>query len=318
MEGNAEEVEAQADKAPSLDVTFVFIQAERSSNFDASKIGNFAFGVMDFFKDEPIMPRNQAVKDSAELMTAIYDRAQNFKHGNPACRLFYVTTGRWQGDANLEARRSQTETDLRATNLFRNVEFQCLGADGVQKLYSLTKNAISREFTFTNRTVVPEIDGVSEAYLGFIPAPAFLKIVTDEDGDIIKSIFYDNVRDWQDYNPVNTEIRDTLDSDHKDRFVLMNNGVTIIARTLRPTGNRFYIEDFQIVNGCQTSHVLAGASDKLDDSVMIPLRLIGTQQEDVIESIIHATNRQTEVKREQFLAATDVAKKNGDIFRLVS
>src|SRR5262249_11325761 len=93
------------------------------------------------------------------------------------------------------------------------------------------------------------------------------------------------------------------------RFVLMNNGVTIIARTLRPTGNRFFIEDFQVVNGCQTSHVLADAREKADESVMIPLRLIGTQDEDVIRSIIHATNRQTEVKREQFLAITDFAKK---------
>src|SRR5262249_42925483 len=129
------------------------------------------------------------------------------------------------------------------------------------------------------------------------------------DGDIIKTIFYDNVRDWQTYNPVNSEIRETLDSAHKDRFVLMNNGITIIARTLRPTGNRFYIEDFQVVNGCQTSHVLADSREKADDSVMIPLRLIGTQDEDVIRSIIHATNRQTEVKREQFLAITDFAKK---------
>lgn len=299
----------QAEKAGSLDVTFIFVQAERSSSFEAAKIGNFSFGVMDFFKDVHVLPRNKAVKEAAEIMSAVYSQAQKFKHGNPICRLFYITTGRWQGDANLETRRSQTETDLKATNLFRDVEFQCIGADGIQKLYSLTKNAISREFTFTNRTVVPEIEGVSEAYLGFVDASTFRHIVTDEDGDIIKSIFYDNVRDWQDYNPVNKEIRETLDSNHKDRFVLMNNGVTIIARTLRPTGNRFYIEDFQIVNGCQTSHVLAAAPDKADKSVMIPLRLIGTQNEDVIESIIHATNRQTEVKREQFLAATDVAKK---------
>jgi AIPR protein len=88
----------------------------------------------------------------------------------------------------------------------------------------------------------------------------------------------------------------------------MNNGVTIIARTIRPTGNRFYIEDFQIVNGCQTSHVLADQKSLIDDTVMVPLRLIGTQDEEVIRSIIHATNRQTEVKREQFLAITDFSK----------
>ena len=199
--------------------------------------------------------------------------------------------------------------------MFREVEFLCIGADAIQKLYRQTKNALSREFTFTNRTVVPEISGVSEAYLGYIPIPTFLSLVTDEDGDIIKSIFYDNVRDWQDYNEVNTEIKNTLQSDHKTRFVLMNNGVTIIARTLRPTGNRFYIEDFQVVNGCQTSHVLADAGKEVDASVMVPLRLIGTQDEDVIESIIHATNRQTVVKREQFLAVTDFAKKLELFFR---
>lgn len=65
------------------------------------------------------------------------------------------------------------------------------------------------------------------------------------------------MRDWQDYNPVNSEMKQTLASDTlRARFALMNNGVTIIAKTLRTTGNRFYIEDYQIVNGCQTSHVL--------------------------------------------------------------
>jgi len=74
-----------------------------------------------------------------------------------------------------------------------------------------------------------------------------------------KSIFYENVRDWQEYNSVNSEIKGSLESEpQKARFALMNNGVTIIAKTLRATGNRFHIEDFQIVNGCQ--------SVRLDDS----------------------------------------------------
>jgi hypothetical protein len=312
---DVESFEDHAERAGSLDVTFIFVQAERSAAFQTAKIGQFGFGVMDFFKEKPVLPQNDSVKEAASIMSSVYQRSSKFKHGNPACRLFYVTTGRWQSDAQLEARRTAVETDLNGTGLFREVEFLCIGADGIQKLYSQTKNALSREFTFTNRTVVPEIAGVSEAYLGFIPAPTFLSLVTDEDGDIIKSIFYDNVRDWQDFNEVNSEILETLISDYKDRFVLMNNGITIIARTLRPTGNRFYIEDFQVVNGCQTSHVLANAANEADDTVMIPLRLIGTQDEDVIESIVHATNRQTVVKREQFLAVTDFAKKLELFFR---
>jgi AIPR protein len=97
---------------------------------------------------------------------------------------------------------------------------------------------------------IPEIPGVKVAFLGYIPAQDFIAIISDDAGDdILDSIFYDNVRDWQDYNAVNSEMRDTLASPKKARFVLMNNGVTIIAKKLKQSGSKFYIEGFQIVNG---------------------------------------------------------------------
>jgi AIPR protein len=162
---------------------------------------------------------------------------------------------------------------------------------------------------------VPEIAGVSQAYIGLLPASQFISILRDEDGEITKSIFYDNVRDWQDYNPVNSEIRATLGSPAKAGFALMNNGITIIAKSLQTTGDKFNMEDFQIVNGCQTSHVLFDQREQLDDSVKIPLRLICTQDEALIKDIIRATNRQTEVKVEQFLAADDFQKKLEEYFK---
>lgn len=110
---------------------------------------------------------------------------------------------------------------------------------------------------------------------------------------------------------MNNEIRTTLQSDRKRRFVLMNNGVTIIARNMTHTGSKFVIEDFQIVNGCQTSHVLFDHASNLDESVLVPLRLIWTQEEDVIEDIIHATNKQTEVT----FAITDFARQLEAFFK---
>src|SRR5664280_3886813 len=97
----------------------------------------------------------------------------------------------------------------------------------------------------------------------------------------------------------------TCESGANDRFVLMNNGVTMITRGLRTTGDRFFVQDFQIVNGCQTTHVLHGLWDKLPDTVRVPFRLIHTQDENVIESVIRATNRQTEVKDDMFFAMKD-------------
>lgn len=302
-----ESLEEQSERAGYLDVAFVFIQAERSSGFDSSKIGNFGFGVGDFFKETPRLQRNEKIVAAAEIMTAIYERSSKFKRGNPVCRLYYATTGKWVGDQVLEARRKAVISDLEATQLFREVEFLAVDAERIHKFYRQTKNAISREFNFVNKTVVPDIPGVKEAYLGILPISEFLKLLTDDSGEMYRVLFYDNVRDWLDFNQVNEEIKTTLDS-AKARFVLMNNGITIIARNLQPTGNKFLIEDYSIVNGCQTSHVLFEQRDMLDDSVMIPLRLIGTQDEDVINSIIRATNRQTEVKEEQFYALQEFSK----------
>jgi AIPR protein len=58
-----------------------------------------------------------------------------------------------------------------------------------------------------------------------------------------------------------------------------------------------------------TSHVLHACQDQLPDSVQIPFRLVHTQNENVIEDVIRATNRQTEVKDDQFFAMKDFAKR---------
>lgn len=302
-----ETLEEQASRAGYLDVTFVFIQARKAAGFDAASIGNFGFGVADFFAPKPRLPRNEKIQSAAEIMSAIYERSSKFKRGNPVCRLYYATTGKWQGDQTLEARRSAVISDLEDTQLFREVEFMPVDAERLHKFYRQTRNAISKEFNFNNKTVVPDIPGVKESYLGFLPAGEFLKLLQDESGEMLRVLFYDNVRDWLDFNQVNDEIKSTLDKD-KARFVLMNNGITIIARNLQSTGNKFLIEDYSIVNGCQTSHVIFEQREKIDDSVIIPLRLIHTQDEDIINSIVRATNRQTEVKAEQFYALQEFPK----------
>jgi hypothetical protein len=312
---DVENLNELAAATTNLDVSFIFVQAERSSSFDSAKIGTFGFGVADFFKTKPTLPRNDDVQTAADVMEAIYNHSSKFKRARPECRLYYVTTGTWLGDKNLEARRQSVVDDLNATGLFSQVHFECVGADGIARLYAATKNAISRTIQFPNRVELPEIDGVKEAFLGFLPISEFVELVKADDGDILRTIFYDNVRDWQEYNKVNDEIRETLTSDNNARFVLMNNGITIIARDLQRVGAKFSIEDFQIVNGCQTSHVLFDQSDDIDERVCVPLRLIVTQDEDVIEDIIRATNRQTQLKEEQFIALMDFSGKLENFFQ---
>ena len=152
--------------------------------------------------------------------------------------------------------------------------------------------------------------------MGYISAKAFRSIITDSADDMLRTVFYDNVRDWQGDNEVNSAMADTLSSEIRDRFLLMNNGVTVIARSLQQVGDTVTINDYQIVNGCQTSHVVwtTVLICSIADEVMIPLRLIATEDEEVITSIIKATNSQTAIPPLQFLAITDFQEKLEDFF----
>jgi hypothetical protein len=291
-----------------LDVTFVFVQASRSPHFESAKIGTLGFGVKDFF-GEGKLRRNDAVKAYAEIMKALYDKSAKFKPENPKCFLYYITTGTWNNEPDLIARVTAEIGDLKKTGMFSQVRFVYAGAPQLHALYRQSKNSISREFIWDKKVVAPEVSGVTAAYLGFLPAKDILKLVCDEDGAIIKSLFYENVRDFLGVQGINGEILTTLISDSSDRFILMNNGITMIARILQTTGDKFVVGDYQVVNGCQTSHVLHACQSQLPDSVCIPFRLVHTQNENVIEDVIRATNRQTEVKDDQFFAMKDFAKK---------
>jgi hypothetical protein len=306
---------AIADITTSLDVAFIFIQADRSQSFDTSKIGNIVFAIRDFFADQPKLPRTPRLKELADIATQIYKESAKFKRSNPSCYLYYATTGQWIAESTLDARRKAAISELESENIFGPVLFECIGADVLQKLYRQAKNAVARDFTFSNHAAAPEIPGVKEAYLGYIPVKEFLPIITSEDGEIMRGIFESNLRDFQGpNNPVNNAIKETLGSGHRARFVLMNNGVTIIARVLQRTAHKFHIEDFQIVNGCQTSNVLFDFEGDTDD-VMVPLRLISSNDDDVIQSIVTATNQQTQLSREQLFAATEFPKKLEQFFQ---
>lgn len=293
-----------------LDVTYVFTQAERSSSFETAKIGQFVYGVCDFFSERPQLPQNDRVRHYTRITKEIFDRSRLFKKGNPQCLLYYVTTGKWTNDASLGARRDAGRQDVEGLGLFRKVGAECVDADQLQRLYRESQNAIATEVLFLERTVIPEIPGVEQAYLGLLSAPQFLRLVENDNEEVLTSLFYDNVRHWQEWNPVNSEIRDTLSSLETARyFPLLNNGVTIVARRVQPTANKFLLEDYQIVNGCQTSYVLHECRAELGEDVMVPVRLIATQDDNIKNAIIKATNRQTQVTEEQLFALSDFPKK---------
>ena len=308
-----DQVAELAEQNDYVDATFIFVQSERTAGFEAAKIGTFGFGVTDFFAVDPKLPRSAEVAAAAEITSAIFKYAGIMKA--PKAYLYYVTTGLWNNDAALVARRDAVIDDIKALALFHQPEMQCVGATELQAEYRRTQAPITREFTFDRRVDVPPTEGVIQASIGFVSFPEFKKLIADESGsEILTSIFEDNVRDWQGYKAINTGIKNTLQSDLRSKFVLMNNGVTVIARDLKQVGNKFTISDYQVVNGCQTSNVLFEQSQDIGDDVSVPLRLIHTNDESIKGLITTATNSQTEIKPDQFASSRVFARQLEQFF----
>ncbi|MER7673805.1 AIPR family protein [Kitasatospora sp. NPDC096128] len=296
-----------------LQARILIVQAKTSGSFDAARITDLADNLCDFFSDSPTLPMSNELKDFKSLVDKLYENSTAFRKGSPDLVLRYVTTGTWTGDAHLSSKVAAATKRLEELNLFGSVSFECLGAKELQALYRSAKNTVESEFQFPNQVLIPEIEGVEQSYIGTVAASEYMRLICDSNGNIRKSLFYENVRDFQDYNDVNRGIRSTLQEERtRGRFVVLNNGITIVAREMGVVGNKFTLRDYQIVNGCQTSHVLFDEKDNLE-GVHVPLRLIVTQDEDVASSVTAATNKQTLVSDED-LKALEVLQKELEAF----
>lgn len=300
----SDEVDDLLEKNNFLEIEYIFIQSKTSPNFESSQINTFIFGVQDFFSTKPKLVRNDDIKRFAEVSNYIFGKAPNFRQ-NPTIKLFYVTTGKWVGDTNLKAVIDSGVNALEQTNLFETVALTPFGARELATAYRKTKESISTTINFANRITIPSIRGVSQAYIGLLPFKEFLKIVSSEDENLL-NVFEDNVRDFQgDNNDVNGGIASTLNDEGSEIFSVLNNGVTIVASSISPTGDQFTIADYQIVNGCQTSNVLYNNRKGQNiEKVFVPIKLIATTDEEVKTRITLATNNQTPIKKEQLAALT--------------
>ncbi|MEQ9354104.1 AIPR family protein [Coleofasciculus chthonoplastes] len=306
---DVQELEDIVNDSGYLDCDIAFIQSKISSRFEGSEIGSFIFGVKDFIADEPKLVQNDNLKKLKEIWEAVISKSSYMIHRRPNCKLYYATTGKWVNDQNLLAVSSSGVREIEDSGLFEYVSFEHYGAIELQKLYHETRNKLSSNITFQNRITLPDIDGVKEAFLGILPFNEFLKLIQDSN-ESMYNIFYDNVRDFQGDNEVNSKIKRTLSERKYDLFCVLNNGVTIVATSLTPAGNRFTLRDYQVVNGCQTSHVLHQSKGMENiDRVNVPVKVIVTEDEDIKNQITLATNSQTEVKPEQLASLTFFQKK---------
>ena len=105
-------------------------------------------------------------------------------------------------------------------------------------------------------------------------------------------------------NKVNAEIKRTLnDPTDRRRFHVLNNGITAICDSYRLMGDQLLVQNFQIINGCQTTVTIWNVRAIIQDdpSVLVTVRLTECP-EHFSRTIARTTNRQTALRAQDFVS----------------
>jgi len=300
-----EEVEKlfEISNKKNISAKVIFVQSKTSSEFKKVHITNFSTGIFDFLSEgDAQLPQSDLLLESQKILEVILSNPRKIKGGLPEIICYYCTTGVFGNEDELVAAARISEQQIKTTE-FKEVCFYFLGRSEILGRWKTSIQPLEADLEIDAYIPIPQIDGVEESYLALVSAQKFVKqVLLTEEGKIKSRIFDMNVRSFLgEQNDINEEIRNTLASEEgKERFVLMNNGITIVASDIKAQGKKVALTNYQIVNGCQTSHILATNFDLLDQKVFLSVKLIEANQLDVVSKIVQATNKQTPIKDEQF------------------
>lgn len=135
-------------------------------------------------------------------------------------------------------------------------------------------------------------------YVVLVKLSDYYKFITDEDNELRKYLFDSNVRDFMGLNPVNEDIKESLENNCDTDFWWLNNGITILTTNCHMIGRSLSMENIQIVNGLQTTQSIYNYMNHnfdVNDSRQILVKIIISDDKEKRDRIIVATNNQTNV-----------------------
>lgn len=161
-------------------------------------------------------------------------------------------------------------------------------------------------------------DGDIRGVIASVDARSFVEMIMTADGRSIKRhLFDENLRIFLGSSGgYNSNIIQTAVSDDSHLFWYLNNGITITCKNYAynkaHSNPVIKIEDFQIVNGAQTSHSLLEAfkrSPEAFENVVVMVRVYATARNDITERVAVATNSQARIQARDLRANHPVLKK---------
>lgn len=294
------------------DVEVIFIQSKRSDSFDLGDFLKFKESILRFVNSDDYKAGDSIQINAHSVFDVCIKNVFKIRGGKPSIIVRYVTTGKYHSPDALESAKRDFKNQLDELGYFSSIDIKFLGRDELTALWVGTYSGIKAQLPMFSNAPLPSINGIEEAYLVVARAKDIVKnLLLTEDGNLRTQVFEENVRSFLgNENPVNKSIASTLhDINSCSRFPVLNNGITVVSPDVRVQGNTLHLDNFQIVNGCQTSNVLYENFDSIDDTVMVNLKVIETSNEDVFSELVRATNSQSKVEETQFLSLRPIVKR---------
>lgn len=294
------------------DVDVVFIQSKRSESFELGEFLKFKESVFRFINEKEYSAIDEIQKNVRKIFDVVIKNVPKIRDGKPTFTARYVTTGIYRSPKELESAKKLFINEINDSGYFCNVSIKFVDRDELTKIWVDTYSQLTAELPLFSSAPLPKINGIEEAYLAVVKAKDFAdNLLVSEEGSLRNHVFVENVRAFLGIdNPVNASIAETIkNKETASRFPVLNNGITIVSPDVKLQGNILHLENFQIVNGCQTSNVLYECRESLDELMMLNIKIIETSNEDVFSELVRATNSQTKVEETQFYSIRPIIKK---------
>ncbi len=295
--------------APTTSVELVLVQAKLERGFSemaVQKIQSFCDNLLDYSAlPDSFTFLNSDVRDAMKRFRAKYDAVIGQPHSikvtiHYATKATHVPKPTDKVIKRVEALKAFILSRLSQANV--GFEFW-----GCSRLLASAREIPKQERVLAIRKYLSDDDG---SVICLTELKAFANFLTDENGLLRTAMLEPNVRDYQGKrNPVNNEIRQTLNDDNAlEEFWWLNNGITILVTNCSVAGNKLTMTAPEIVNGLQTSNEVFAAFAKgahtESDQRTILVRVIVSSNDRSRNKVIKATNFQTPVEQLS-LRATD-------------
>ena len=223
--------------------------------------------------------------------------------------LLFAYRGQWKDFNTVNTARTQSETNIRNARPEIRVEFVVWGDEAI----IAAGRRVGPEFKkkLTGIQLLPLPAGAACGYLGYVTGQGLVDLVSRKVGGKLQAqdfFFYDNVRAFlgagdERNNPGAVGLSQTISAGKQAQILLCHNGVVIVASRgeLVDGGAAIELSSPQIVNGCQSSNVLVANATKLD-GCHVPVKIVVTEDEDLKDAIVLASNTQAAVDDYDMLA----------------